>query len=96
MLTRGSIFGGIAPAMLTRVRANNETGRAPAFESHGPAAVGLAIVPGNIIESAFSADDGMVWFHDMYVSDDRWTIAHGKSSWQAISPLFKGKRKDRF
>lgn len=38
-------------------------GRVAAFEIHGPAAVGLMGVPGDKVEFAFSADDGLVWFH---------------------------------
>lgn len=37
--------------------------RAPAFEIHGPAAVGLARVPGNEIKFTFTADDGRLGLH---------------------------------
>jgi len=50
-------------AILTRVLADDETGGTPAFETHGPAAVGPASVPGDVIKFAFSADDGFAWLH---------------------------------
>jgi hypothetical protein len=60
----GLIFGGELKTVLPRVLADDETGGTPAFETHGPAAMGPAGVPGDVIKDAFSADDGFAWRHD--------------------------------
>lgn len=59
----GVVFGGVLQAILTRVLADDETGGTPAFETHGPAAVGPARVPSDVIKFASSADDGFAWIH---------------------------------
>ena len=50
-------------AILPRALADDEAGGTPAFEMHGPAAVGPVGVPGDVIKKAFSADDELAWFH---------------------------------
>jgi hypothetical protein len=42
----------------------------PAFKIHGPAAMGLTGVPGDEIELAFTADDGLAWLHGNGFSAD--------------------------
>ena len=56
-------FGGVVQAILRRTLPDDETGGAPAFETHGPAAVGPPGVPGDVIVVAFSADDGVDRLH---------------------------------
>ena len=68
-------------AILPRTLADDETGGAPAFETHGPAAVGPAGVPSDVIVVAFSADDGVERLHG-----SGFTLAFtGSSFWALIS-----------
>ena len=57
------IFEGVVQAILPRALTDDETGGTPAFKTHGPAAVGPAGVPGDVVEYAFPADDRFAWLH---------------------------------
>jgi hypothetical protein len=58
------LLRGVAQAILARILADDETGWAPALKIHGPATVGPAVVPGDMVELAFAADDGFVRVHN--------------------------------
>lgn len=68
-------LGGVAQAILARILADDETGRAPALEIHGPATVGPAGVPSDMVELAFAADDGCVRIHKnstLALNENQW------------------------
>lgn len=100
LAVRSIRFGHEAQAILPGAFADDETGGAPAFEIHGPAAVRPASVPGDVIKPAFAADDRFVWLHDNRFADDIGTVpvlTQGPGSEQVIFSLYhEWRRKDRF
>lgn len=63
IITTWIVLAGIVQTITARGLADDEMGRSPAFKIHGSATVGMARIPGDEIELAFSANDALVWLH---------------------------------